>query len=106
MSGLEGLQILMGILVTVSLGLAGWALSKVVELSSSQSASNALAEERKEEFERRCKELKEDFVARIAEVREENSERFGEVKSELSRIHDGISALHKRFDRHADHNGG
>lgn len=97
-------QVTMGLLIAISLGLAGWALKAVVSLSSAFEAAKAVSEERKEENNRRFEEIKSDNDRRFIQVTKDCDDHYNELKADVSKIDNSVVALHKRLDGWFNHN--
>ena len=105
----HGFFVALSILTAISLGLAGYGLRKILELSSRQETAEALALERKGENERRHLEGKEERERRFQAARDEHDRAIAAVRAEqqlqniqmnkeLAKIEVVIMDLHRRFD--------
>ena len=80
--------ILISVLVTIAMGLAGWCLKQMVDLKVQFANHQGAEDAREKSYERR-----------FAEIRDENHKTYGELKEDLSEIKRSVDAVHARIDK-------
>lgn len=96
------IQIILGILVAISIGLCGWALSSVVSLKSDLSAETARNNQRDIENDRRHRESREWHNQQLAQAQQLQAAQYVELQKSDARIESSVVAMHKRFDHFLD----
>ena len=91
-------QILLALLITISIGLAGWSLTSVVALGKQMAAMKATQDAHHSEDDRMFRSEREQTNREIAAVRTEQTMQYGQVKSDLARIDGSVTAIHRRLD--------
>ena len=88
----------LGLLGTISLGLASWALKSVVE----QSKEHAKLEERNKQqdlaINKRVDDHRREVDRQISDIRGESTRQYADLKSAINEVKQGITAVHKRID--------
>ena len=92
------LQILLALIITIALGLAGWSLSMVVTLGKQTAALKASQDSHVAEDDRMFRAEREQTDREMTSVRNEMTLQYGQVKADLARIDGSVTAIHRRLD--------
>ena len=96
------IQILLALLISISIGLAGWALTSVVTLGRQMAGMKASQDAHHDEDEHRFRAEREQTDREISSVRNEMTLQYGQVKADLARIDGSVTAIHRRLDERRD----
>ena len=89
---------MLGLLVTISLALTGWAFKCIVEHGKQLVRVETKVEAHDKEDERMFQSEREQTERQVDGVRSEQNLQYGQLKADLAEVKGSVTAIHRRMD--------
>ena len=91
-------EIILGVLITISLGLIGWCLTSIVTLGKDLASLHTKVIDHHARDDQRFAAEREDRERDLNAIRAENTVQFVSLKEGITRCEGSITAIHRRID--------